>query len=144
MAPPPPQHQDDVTLWELANQSIPLLFKVKSVFPFDFFPDTLLVDYNKITIIHKEFFFIEQTVNADVSDILNVEVDTTPFFASLKITTRALTAPPLRISFLRKKDGRKARQIINGLLAAHANNAEVGEKNPERIVEMLLALGTRQ
>lgn len=49
----------------LAMRQDAFLFEAKSCFPFDFFPDTLLIDATKLTIITKVFFATEQVKAVD-------------------------------------------------------------------------------
>src|SRR5205823_426895 len=41
----------------LVDRSSSVLFRAKGVFPFEFFPDSIIIDSHKVNIIHNMFFF---------------------------------------------------------------------------------------
>ena len=64
------------TLLEQANQ---VLLKCNTVFPFDLFPNTLIIDYNKVDIIYRSFFATSQTVSVPIARVNHVTVDVVTF-----------------------------------------------------------------
>lgn len=128
-------------LSKLTTESQITLFKVKTVFPFTFFPDTLVIDLFKINIIRKTFYLSERIISVEICDVLNVDLIYGPLFATLKISTKFFTQKPISLSFLRKKDAVKARRIITGLLIAYKNNIPIDQINKKDLLENLISIG---
>ncbi len=80
-------------LYRAAIKSHDNLFSANTVFPFILFPDTITLDREKLTIIHRPFFMMAHVTAIRIHDILNAEVDIGPFFGSLRIITRYYSGP---------------------------------------------------
>lgn len=133
-----------IGLRALSKQSGTIILSVRSVFPFDFFSDTLILDLNKINLVKNDFFFSKTVYTVEYADILNVVAECGPFFGNVKITTRFFTAEPLTISFLKRKDALTARHLLNGLLIAYNQGDTITVKLPEdleKTKQYLLELG---
>src|SRR5579859_2932045 len=92
-----------------------ILVRISSVFPFDFFPSTVEIEDNKVTVTHRQFFACSQIFSIDMHDISNIFVETAPFFATLKIITRSFVENNIKIPWLKRSDALHARNIIEGL-----------------------------
>lgn len=104
---------------DVVKRSETVLFKAKSIFPFDFFPSDLIIDITKVTIVTRNFFLSGQTQSIYIKDILDIIVQTGPFFSSLTIIDMGyLPRNKIEVRYLKKSDAIQARQIIEGLLAA--------------------------
>lgn len=134
------QHQK---LQNLVNKSEHILLKISSVFPFDLFPDSLIVDENKVTFCHKEFFKTTEIHPVLIEDITDILVDTGPFFASLKIIDSSNERFPvtLIVGFLKNKIAIQAQKIIQGLIAAKKQGIDFGQFDTEELKRQLERLG---
>ncbi len=94
-----------------------ILYRCKSVFPFDFFPDEIIIDENKVDVKHGLFFLSTQTTSIPFEDIVKATTTTGLFFASLVIEMEAYIQQPEPVNYLWQKDAIKARRIINGLVS---------------------------
>lgn len=103
-----------------ANSDV--LLKVKTVFPWDLFPDTLTIQKEKITVYMEEFFQSGQIRTIPISDISSTSVETSPFFATLKIVQVFRTEAPVVIKPLKREDAQKAHDIINQLIMEKKEN----------------------
>ena len=99
-----------------------VLLKVKTVFPWDLFPDTLTIQKEKITVYMEEFFQSGQIRTIPISDISSTSVETSPFFATLKIVQVFRTEAPVVIKPLKREDAQKAHDIINQLIMKKKEN----------------------
>jgi hypothetical protein len=127
----------------LAKQQELFLFKANSFFPFDLFPDTLLVDATKVTIISKEFFATEQINVVHIKDIFRAEVETSLFLANLIITFIHVPLRErmfLRIDKLKRADALKAKSIIDGLVLATAQGVDLSVLRYEEVMDLLQKL----
>lgn len=126
---------------QLANRSDQVLLKTKTVFPFDFFPDTLTINGNKIDIVTSVFFFSNSTTSIPLRDIANVEIETSPFFARIKIVNIRYPMEPIVMSYLPKNDAVRAKHIIDGLLVSMSQGADVAAINPKQMQRQIEKVG---
>ncbi len=137
---PPPPTQNNTTssdkdkpknaeseLDKVAQGSQRILFKAKTLFPFDFFPDELIIDENKIDIVSGLFFFSKDVFSIPIGNVSGVNSSFDLFFGQLRIEAWGLNKNPLPIRFLTKKDAQTARRIISGLILA--NKSEIDLKS---------------
>lgn len=117
------------TVNQILQRSQNVLLYISAVFPLDPFPDTLIVDQSKITILHRNFIGFEHIHSILIEDVTDVTVDTGPFFATIYITDSNNPRFPkiISVSHLKRRDARRARNIIQGLLAAKREGVEFVE-----------------
>jgi hypothetical protein len=101
---------------DVVKRSRTILFKTKTVFPFDFFPSDFIIDVTKVTVVTRRFFFSGYTQSIHIKDIMDVIVESGPFFSSLSILDLGyLQQNKLYVRHMRKSDAILARQMIEGL-----------------------------
>ncbi len=105
-------------LTELAESADRVLLRCKAVFPFDFFPDSITISQNKVTIVYSDFFFMKSVHTVLIENILTVQASVGPIFASLLFEVNGFQQSPPEVTFLAKSDAVKAQEIIMGLVAA--------------------------
>lgn len=129
-------------LSQTIQSSHEILVKATTVFPFTLFPDTVTLDRAKLTITHRDFFWTGEIMSIRIEDILNVAVDTGPFFGSLKIFTRFFsTEKPYSVNFLYKRDALRIKRILQGYVIALQNNISCITLPTNELAEMLNDLG---
>jgi len=100
----------------LVRRSNRILVSIRSHrFPFDFFPDTINIEEGRINIITRYFFYSSEVHSVDVTDIANIFIVSSLFFAELVIVSKTFTENEIRIKNLRKKEAIYVRRIIEGL-----------------------------
>jgi hypothetical protein len=129
-------------LEEMIKKSHSVLMCVKSVFPFELFPDVLTIDENKITLSCREFAY-ENIHSVLIEDITFVTVDMAILHATLNITDSTGERFPVELSIhnLKKEEAEKARCLIQGLVAAKKLNIDFNAFGREELVEKLIKLG---
>lgn len=141
-------------LYDTAIRSHDVLFKANTVFPFILFPDTIILDREKLTIIHRPFFRMAKITAIRIKDVLNAEVDVGPFFGSLRVITRYFSdqsqftgnseelqrKPPL-INFLWRRDAIKLHSLLQGYIIATQKEIDCSEIPREELVTLLYDLG---
>lgn len=137
-----PSEEKREELNEVADKAQDVLIRAESVFPFMLFPDTVSVSRMKVVITRRAFFKVAEVVSLQIEDILNIEVDTGPFFGSLKIYTRIYGSEPLRITFLARRDAVAVKRIIEGLLIASQQQMDITDLNRTDLLKLLKRLGT--
>ncbi len=119
------------------------LIKVDAVFPFDLFPDTIIIDRAKVTVIKRNFFFVEQKSSISTEDLLNVEMGLGPFFGTIKLHSRFFVDGQLEVRFLWRKDARLVERILQAIIIARQHGIDVAEIPREDLLAELHRIGRR-
>ena len=93
-----------------------VIHKVKSTFPFQIFPDELIIRKHKITLINRIGPRMSQVRDMHVPDIAQVEADVGPVFGHLHVIPKLRTEDPIIIDRLTRKEALMAREIIEDLI----------------------------
>ncbi len=105
---------EDAELVVASKKSMKTKLRIKTVFPFIFFPDDLIIDEAKVTIIKRYFFACQEIHTIPIKDIVDVIVASSLFFATLYIK-RAFQNDLYQFNYLNKQDAMRARQLIQEL-----------------------------
>jgi hypothetical protein len=114
---PPAEQSPQEIVQKVANDS-EILYETRSVFPFDLFPDHVIVDKSKVSVIRKIFFLSEVVQSVPAKDILTVQMESSPFLARITIIGRMPQQAEIVINNLLVKDATKLRKVIQGLAIA--------------------------
>lgn len=128
-------------LEDLADKSTDVLLKVSTVFPFTFFKNDIIVDPYKVNVVFREFFYSEHIHSIMIKDILDVVVETSLFFATVKIVDQGYTENSVNIEYLKKEDALELRKIIQGLVIAHRQAVDLSILHPAHIKDKAEELG---
>jgi len=134
------QHAKDITvktehdknkLDELIRKSNRSIMSLSSVFPWNFFPNTIDVEESRVTFIFRQLF-ASQSHSVDIKDISNVFIESGFFFATLQIVSKTFIQNDIKIEYLKKKDAYQAKDIIEGLRTfiqndINSSNYEIGD-----------------
>jgi len=133
---------DKEKLKEIVQRSNEVICVARAVWPFDLFPNEILLDRTKVTIIERSFFWSRNTMSFRVEDILNVSVATGPIFGAITIASRVMSSVDhFTVSFLWRSDAMYLKTILQGYIIAQQNKIEVSHLGHDALVEMLLELG---
>jgi hypothetical protein len=138
---PPPEKTTTQKLDKLVEQSKAPLLKIQTAVPLNPFPNKVIVDINKVTIIYKYFFLSKQVHSVFVKDISDVLVETSLFYATLKIIDVGYTDNSIDINHLSTEDAVHARKVIQGLIVAHKHGLDLSKIETANLVEKLAELG---
>jgi len=128
-------------LKDLVAGSERILLDMKSVFPFDFFPDELIADESKVS-IHTNYFFVSKEARSiQYTDIFNVIVSHGLFFANIEIVDRYYAQQPIVVKYLKKDDAILARRIIQGMIIAKKEEIDIGNLPKELLLKRLEEIG---
>jgi hypothetical protein len=131
----------DEELNTLVEKGTKCLYKVTAVFPFDLFPNQITVDVNQINIVIKEFFWSERRHSIHIKDIMDVFIDTSLLFSTIKIVDRGYADNGIEIKYLKTSEAIKLRRIIQGLIIAHRQQIDLANVDSENLVEKIEELG---
>lgn len=137
------QSSNGESLKNLTAGSQNILFQFKTIFPFDFFPDLISIDENKVTILSQDFFFAYHVRSIVIEDISDVSVDTGILFASITIIDSSNYRFPIieKIKFVSKNNALLARKLLQGLILAKNKNINLTSISLAQAREQLCSLG---
>lgn len=138
---PDEQEQGIGKLETVVNKAQNVLIKSKAVFPFDLFPDSITIDRQKMTVVHRSFFNVKQTVSVQHSDIKNIQADIGPFLGSLTVTSEHFINNIQVVKYLPKREVLAIQQLVQGFIVAHSENIDLTGIDDEKLVELLNRLG---
>lgn len=101
---------------EKVDENTEIVLKIKSVFPFELFPDELTIKKDKVTLINRTLPGTSMVRDMHMHDIAQAEADCGPIFGHLHVYSKLRTEEPLLIERVKRKDALKAREIIENLL----------------------------
>ena len=125
----------------LVKKSNRILFSISThKFPFDFFPDVLNVEEGRITVVKHNSYFSSNVHSVDISDISNILINITPFFAQLVIISKTFAKNEIKIRNLWKEDAIFARRLVEGLRVFEENQIDTSKYTKEELITKLKEL----
>lgn len=138
---PDKENGDKDKLNRLVKKTQRVLLRINTVFPFDFFTTTIIVDENKVDIIRRNFLFSEEVQSILIKDIISVILDSSVFFASLRFEVKDVKEPYEPIHYLWKKDAFKAKEIITGLIALVGEKIDPTAMDTKELIKKVKEIG---
>jgi hypothetical protein len=129
-------------LENVVNESHVVLAKARSVFPFQLFPDTISIDRHKLTIIYREFFWVEKTVSVPIENIKNIEADIGPFLGSINITSDLFINNTQEVKYLTSGDARRIQKLVQGAVVAQREEIDLNKIGTKKLRNLLIDLGS--
>ncbi|MFC1711511.1 hypothetical protein ACFLZ1_02895 [Patescibacteria group bacterium] len=99
---------------DLVQKSNRCIITISSLFPWDFFPNTVAVEESRVTFTFRQFLS-SQSHSVEIKDISNVFIESSLFFASLQVVSRTYVQNNIKIGHLSKKKAQKVQMVIEGL-----------------------------
>ncbi|MEK7561834.1 MAG: hypothetical protein AAB541_03140 [Patescibacteria group bacterium] len=128
-------------LIDLTQKGQERLFKADTVFPFQLFPDTVILDREKLSVAARSFYRVAKITVVPIADMLNVAADVGPFFGSVHITSRYFSTKPLSVRFLWRGDAVRLQRLLQGYIIAHERKVDCTTIDTEHLVILLTDLG---
>lgn len=124
------------------------IIRATGVFPFDLFPDTIIIDTTKITLVRKQMLATEQIITIPLKDIADAHVQTALFLASVTFAYMPHASSPgmlkpeeETIACLRREDAIRIKNILKGVLIAIAEDIDLAKMSPEEVANILEKFG---
>lgn len=124
------------------------LIRARAVFPFDLFPDIVIVDTTKVTIVRKQMFATEAIITIPLKDVADTHVQTALFLASVTIaymphsTSPGMLKPEEEsVSCLKRSDAIAIKNILKGVLVAAAEEIDLARLTPEEVASVISRFG---
>lgn len=115
--------------------------KISSVFPFDLFPDSIIVDQKKVDIIHRGFLAIRRVFTVFIEDIRTVRVSNGLIFASIRFELKGYEQNPDPVRFLKKQEANKLRNLIIGLCTSEIEDIKIRKVPEKKAKKQLTKIG---
>lgn len=126
---------------DMVNNSNRILLKISSVFPWDFFPTSIIVEETRITIVHRQLFS-SQVHSVDIKNISNVFIDNSILFSQLTIVSNTFAENQIIIDRLWKKEAILIRRVIEGLRMFVDKNIDTTGYKTGELISKLKELST--
>ena len=117
------------------------LLSIHTVFPFVLIADTLKIDRQKLTVVHKAFFGASQTASIRLKDLRNVQADIGPLFGSITLTSQHFQNNTQTVKYLRRKDIIEAQRLLQGFMIAHEAQIDTDNIGHVELKSLLNKLG---
>jgi len=131
-----------VELKKVVKKSHQLLANVRTVFPVTLFPDSVIVDRTKVSIIKRDFFWTSNTISFQIEDILNISCSVGPLFGSLTIASRVMsTVDHFQVNYLWRSEAIFLKHLIQGYIIAKNNKLETDQLSIREMIDTLCELG---
>lgn len=138
-------------LQAIANRKDIELLRARTIFPFKIFPDTIIIDTTKVTIIRKQMFLTEHITTIPLKDIADATVQTALFMATLVVCYMPQANSPgmmksveEHITSLKREDAIKAKNILKGVLVAKAEDIDIAQLDPTDIQNVVEKFGSNE
>lgn len=129
-------------LKEIIGNSQETLMTATTVFPFTLFPDTVIIDREKISIAHRFFFRVAEVVSMRIEDILNVTADVGPIFGSVSMLTRFFDPDkPYTVNYLWRGDALRLKRILQGYVIAIQKSIDTSALSAKELATLLDEFG---
>ena len=134
---------EEAKLKKLARESSHIIYETSSVFPFQLFPDRIIIDENKVTVSRREIFF-KRVFSIMYSDILTVRVNRGIIFAAIEFEVKRLGYQIRPVTYLWPKEASRAKKFIMGLCEAKREGVDMSKLTVDQIKGRLEEIGESQ
>lgn len=118
-----------------------ILFTASTVFPFVLFTDSISMDRQQLTIVHRAFFRTANSISVRIEDVLNIESNVGPFFGSIHIFSKFFSNDIKSIGFLSRSNTLKIQRLIQGYMIAHHRKIDCSTIEKGQLIILLNDLG---
>lgn len=132
---------EETHLHQVVQDAHTVLFSMSSVFPFELFPDKVIIRINHVDIIRNIFLWSGSTRRILVSNINQVTLFENPFFSALEITAKGFPEIIVMVKFLKKSEAIRAKRLIAGLIECHEKNVDFTKYSMVELVHYIEDIG---
>ena len=136
-------NKDSEKLDKLVKESNHTIYSLASTFPFQLFPDRIIIDENKITIARKELFF-KRVFSILYNDILTIKVNRSFLFASIEFDVKRAREKPRPVVYLHPSEASLAKKYIIGLVQAKKAGVDFSNLTTKEIRNKLEEIGAAE
>lgn len=138
------QKRSKVTYEAMISGPNEILHAATTVFPFKFFPTTVVLDRNQVNVSIGVFFFTKQYLSFLVEHIHNVVVRRGVLFSEIEFEVTGYEQNPPKVNYLEHHDAEMLKKYIDAILLARASDIVVSELSKEELTNMAQQLTFRK
>lgn len=135
------EESDIEKLESITKGSQEILLSVETVLPPMIHPSKLIVDRQKLTIVHRTFWGSTDTVSVQMDDINNVEAFIGPLFGEIRIYSKYFINNVQNLAGLWRKDAVAIRRLVQGYMIAHNKGIDCSRIEKNQLLDLLTELG---
>lgn len=129
-------------LRQVISQSKEVIARVRTIFPLSMFPDDIILDRTKVTIIQRNFFWSSNVLSVRIEDILNVKCSIGPLFGAVTISIRVMNSVDhFEVGHLWRRDAMEIKRLIQGYMFAKHSNVNLDNMSVSEVVKTLEDIG---
>jgi hypothetical protein len=137
----PYANKDRQKLDQLVSDSAEVIYRCKNIFPFDFFPDQVIIDKTKIDLIYGLFFASKEVFTIMHKDLHAITMDYDLFFATIDFEVSGYEHDPGPIKFMSRKDALIVRRITLGIIASQKEGIDLSKLTTQELRIKLEEIG---
>jgi hypothetical protein len=135
------KQQEKEKLDKLVQSSKEVIYGISTVFPFNFFPDTITVVKEKVDITYGVFFSSKEVFSILTPDIRGVVIDHGLYFATLHFEVIGYERNPDPVKYLKVGEAVRMRRIILGLIACDKEKIDLSHFSTKELRTKLEEIG---
>jgi len=106
------------------------------------FPDTIIIDRAKVTVIKRQFFRMAEVMSVRIEDVLNATCTLAPFFGTVTVVSRVMNEnQTTTIGNFWRADAKRIKRILQGYIIALERNIDCSTLGTRELASMLERLG---
>lgn len=125
---------------KIVSESNHVIYELSSFFPFQIFPDKIIIDENKVTFARKELFF-KRVYSIMYEDILTVRVNHGIIFSAIEFKVKRFGKNIRPITHLSHAEASLAKKYIVGLIEAKKAKIDMSKLTVDQIRAKLEEIG---
>lgn len=106
--------EDRQIVSDLIAKSNRCIISISSLFPWDFFPNTINVEESRVTFTFRQFL-ASQSRSVEIKDISSVFIESSLFFATIQVISNNYVENEIKVSYLNRKKAYVVHRVIEGL-----------------------------
>lgn len=130
------KEEDKQTVNDLIRKSNRCIISISSLFPWNFFPNTIEVEESRVTFIFRQFLS-SQSHSVDIKDISNVFIQSSLFFGTLQIVSRTFVQNDIKVGYLNRQKAYKVQMVIEGLRTFAENNIDTSNYEISELISKI-------
>lgn len=118
------------------------LYNFTSVFPLELFPDRVILDKLKITIIKRGFLLRRRIITLPLTDTVNVRINAGPLTSQLEIADSSVKEIPVRVQHVNNNDALQFQQLVEGIVIGIRQGVNLREMGTDEIIDNAIKWGS--
>jgi hypothetical protein len=119
------------------------LLRFSAVFPLELFPDEVILDRLKISIIKRDFIISKRTITIPLTATVSVKTFRGPLTSQIEVQdTRTFKQGPIKVRNMMNSDASRFRQIVEGIVIGMRQGINFMEMSKEEMLATTIKWGS--